>query len=222
MTNSLITVRRDGCCLRTRAARAWMGFVVALLLSGCETVPDAVDGPAVADPKAAFEVRQKQLAEITDWHATGKLGLKTADDSWSVTVRWKQMGDRFAIRLSGPLGQGTVELKGEPGQVTLQTSEPRIYTAQDAEQLIEQVMGWRLPVTGLRHWLMGNVAPDATPDGLVLDPSGRPISIKQAGWTVTYLSYAAHGEAIKIDLPLKITLVNEKLNARAVIRLWEF
>jgi outer membrane lipoprotein LolB len=52
----------------------------------------------------------------------------------------------------------------------------------DADALAEQLLGWRLPVSGLSDWIEGRPAPGrpARVDG----DGPRPVLIQQDGWTV--------------------------------------
>ncbi len=204
----------------SRAGRWWGGallLAVVLLLGGCETLPEEVAPAVVDDRQAAFEARQKALGTLVDWNAVGKLGLKTEQDSWSATVRWTQAGGAYEIHLSGPLGQSAMRMKGDEQKVTLRTSEPRTYTARDAEALMEKTIGWRLPVSGLRYWLMGTVEPGKPYQRLILDEGGRPLALEQSGWSVRYDGYTL---SKTMAMPVRVALNNKDIRARVIIRRW--
>ncbi|MGH6611279.1 MAG: outer membrane lipoprotein LolB, partial [Burkholderiaceae bacterium] len=52
----------------------------------------------------------------------------------------------------------------------------------DADALTEQLLGWRLPVSGLADWIEGRPAPDRA--ARVERNNGRIVSIEQDGWTI--------------------------------------
>lgn len=191
-----------------------MLLLAAAWLAGCETSPtvDVVD-----DPERVWMERQARLAGVESWTATGKLGVQSAADSWSATITWRQSRDTFGIRLAGPLGQGSMELTGEPGLVELR-ARGEIYRARTAEELMQRHAGWRVPLSGLRYWILGRTDPEALVTGYRLDDAGRLTELEQLGWRVSYERYA---EFDGLLLPTKMTLENPRLKAKLVLRSWQ-
>jgi len=58
----------------------------------------------------------------------------------------------------------------------------------DADQLIEQLLGWRLPVAGLSDWLEGRPEPSRPARTQMND--NRVSSIEQDGWTIRIDEYS--------------------------------
>ena len=46
------------------------------------------------------------------WRLVGRIGVVTADDGGSATLRWHQMPQRYEIDVLGPFGKGLVRLYG--------------------------------------------------------------------------------------------------------------
>lgn len=65
--------------------------------------------------------------------------------------------ERFAttrrLDLLGPLGQVLARLDMSAVGARLTRADGQIEVADDANELIEQVLGWRLPVTQMERWL---------------------------------------------------------------------
>lgn len=199
---------------RTSAALA-----AFLLLAACASTPPPSEPDKVDDPIAAFGQRQGLLSVIQNWSANGRLGLSTAKESINANVRWQQKNDeRYTIRLSGPFGVGATELHGAPGFVAIET-EDKVHTAATPEDLVEEVVGWRLPVSGLRHWLLGLVAPGIEIEDMRLDEFGRLEYLEQAGWQIQYKRYS---ETAMLDMPTKVFMDSERLKARIVVQEWTF
>lgn len=197
----------------TRVARTLLlGTVV--LLAACETTPEVA---AVDDPEQAFAERLVRLAAIESWSAIGKLGIKSDKDSWSAGIQWHQSRDVYGIRLTDPLGQGLMELQGEPGLVELRTSDDRIYRAATAEELMQRHAGWQVPLTGLRHWILGRPDPEAPVLALELDPGGRPAEIRQLGWLIRFERY---DDFDGIALPTKLSMENPRVRGKLIVRSW--
>lgn len=188
-------------------------LIAAALATACETTPEVVP---VDDPERVWAERQAVLAGVVEWTAIGKLGLQSAQDSWSAGLSWHQLPDSFAIRLSGPLGQRLMELSGSPGLVEMRTADA-VYRAPSAEELMQTHAGWQVPLSGLRHWILGLPDPEAPVGALELDPAGRIASLEQLGWRIRYDRY---GEFDGVVLPTKLTLENARVRARLVVRSW--
>lgn len=199
--------------LHKRAARLAVLFA-AVLCAACESTPEVVP---VDDPQRAWAEHQGRLASIDQWTAVGKLGIQSTQDSWSAGLSWHQDRDTFRLRLSGPLGQGLMELQGTPGAVVLRTSDDDVYRARNAEELMQAHAGWQVPLSGLRHWILGRPDPDAAITGFVLDAGGRLAELRQLGWHISYERYA---EFDGVVLPTRLTLENSRLRAKLAVRSW--
>lgn len=188
-------------------------LAAAALMSACETTQEVMP---VDDPERVWAERQAVLSTVVEWTAVGKLGLQSEQDSWSAGLTWRQLPDSFVIRLSGPLGQGMMELSGSPGLVEMRTADD-VYRARSAEELMQSHAGWQVPLSGLRHWILGRPDPRAPVAELELDPAGRVASLGQLGWKILYDRY---GEFDGLVLPTKLTLENARVRAKLVVRSW--
>ena len=195
-----------------RGALLWPVIALATLLAGCETTPTAI-----GDPVAAYEAREQRLEKVTQWRAVGKLALKSESDSWSAGLQWKQRDQAFRIRLSAPLGQGMMQLEGSPGQVEMRTADNEVYRARTPDELLYSRVGWRVPLDGLRYWLLGRAQPGREVTAIELDVGGRLQRLEQDGWQIEYQSYR---EFDGVELPTKLTLRNPRVSAKLVVRSW--
>ena len=57
---------------------------------------------------------------------------------------------------------------------------------QDEERLLQTESGLKLPVKGMQYWVRGITSPQYKVDQLILDNAGRPQTLYQAGWKVSY------------------------------------
>jgi outer membrane lipoprotein LolB len=108
-------------------------------------------------------------------------------------------------------------MHGSNHNVVLRTSEDEVFTSNDPEALIQEHLGWRVPVAGLRFWAVGLYDP-ATPRVMQLDERGRISQLQQGGWDVDFRRYTLVNE---LELPDKIFLSNHELDVRLVIDRWE-
>ena len=196
--------------------RTFVTLLLLALLAGCASTSrqEAVEGQGNA---AQWQAHKKRIAALDGWQIDGKVGIRAPKDSGSGTLYWLQRQDYYDIRLSGPLGRGAARLTGRPGDVSLEVANQGRYQAATPEELLEQQLGWKLPVSHLSWWVRGLPAPDSKSQ-LTLDGNSRLAGLAQDGWTVEYLSYA---EQNGYWLPERIKLHGQDLDVTLVVKDWQ-
>ncbi|MDO9372494.1 MAG: lipoprotein insertase outer membrane protein LolB [Gammaproteobacteria bacterium] len=204
----------------------WLLIGLALAVGACSTLPvppaSAADGAA----ETLWQQRQQALAALQSWNLNGRIAVLTAQQGWHAGVRWMEQDGGYHIHLDAPLGQGAAEIIGNRAGVVLRTGDGE-FSAESAEDLLEQRLGWRLPVSGLRYWVRGLPDTRAPVEGHTLDAAGRLTRLQQAGWDIEFKRYASAGP---LELPDKIFLTNNSagnsastdatLEIRLVIEHW--
>lgn len=185
----------------------WLCAAWLLLLAGCASVPPAPPRPAQVD-QAAFAL-------------TGRIAVRYDGERSSANVHWTHDAGADEILLLAPLGQTVARVarsmpQPEAPQFTLDT-EGKHYVAQDAESLTEQVLGWRLPLSGLRYWVFALPVPGAAFDSERAG-NGQVRLLRQDGWTIRYTRYA--GPTVD-SLPLRMALQREGLQIQLLIDEWQ-
>ena len=148
--------------------------ISALTLSACQSI------------QTQPHMSQPSVQELNQFNLQGKIGVKTPQQSGSAFFTWQQNQEQFDIELSGILGVGKTQIKGQPGQVTLNSAKTGFVTAESPEDLLEQATGWRTPITNLVHWVQAK--PASLKAQLQKDEQQRIQQIIEDGWTVN-LSY---------------------------------
>ena len=189
-----------------------------MALCACEVLP--TQSPQTLATEQSWRVRQQALSALNVWSLSGRIAIQTPTEGWHAALSWEQRGESYAIQLSSPLGQGAMQLSGDPAHVTLRTAAGED-SAQDPETLLEKQLGWRLPVSGLRYWVLGLSDPGMPLEHQELDDQGRLIRIRQSGWDIEFRRYAPGG---RVDLPDKLFLNNSgaepHLEVRMVVENW--
>jgi outer membrane lipoprotein LolB len=147
------------------AVARWLAaLLVGLVLAGCASAPLA-PGDRVYTGRFSAVATQGERRE----NVSGR---------FSVEVR----GERQTIDLSTPLG--TTVARIEVGAEGARATGPGMAETRgpDADALTEQLLGWRLPVSGLADWVEGRPSPNRP--GRVERDGNRPVLIEQDGWTV--------------------------------------
>lgn len=205
--------------LRT-SSQAWkLGFWLgtALFLTSCAHLTKQPAGPSAVTTPQTWKEREVALNRIQNWQINGKIGVQTAQDSGSATVTWQQSQSQYTIALYGPLGTHGMKLWGQPGSVTLETSEGKRISDNSPEQLLAKQWGFNLPVSNLRYWVRGLPVPNVPYDSQ-FDTRNRLSQLTQQGWNVQYLSYTNAGPA---DLPDRISIISPSLKTKIIIYTWK-
>ena len=156
------------------ASGHWLVVLFVCLVAGCATVPETT-------PDRVYAGRFSALATQGDKR-------ESVSGRFSVEVR----GHRQRIDLATPLG--TTVARVEVGPEGASASGPGVQEVRgpDADALAEQLLGWRLPVSGLPDWIEGRPVP--TRPARVERDGTRAVLIEQDGWTVRIAeSFAASG-----------------------------
>ncbi len=109
-------------------------------------------------------------------------------DSVSGRFMVEVRGARQTIDLTTPVGTTVARIEIEPGRAT--ATGPQLQTASgtDADVLVEDLIGWRLPVSGLADWIEGRPSP-SRPSSAQRE-GNRVSEIVQDGWTIRYAEYS--------------------------------
>ncbi len=150
-------------------------------LSACTPAPVR---QADAGLLATQSAREAALAAEPDWSLSGRLSVSANGEGGSGSLDWRQQGADFEIRLAAPVTGKSWRLRQQGGTATLEGLEGGIRTAPDAEALLFEATGWRLPVQALAAWARGARADG--PATIEFDPAGLPALISQQGWQVEY------------------------------------
>jgi outer membrane lipoprotein LolB len=182
----------------------WANDILLLMLVGCASSP----GISV--------VQRPPQSELSAFAFNGRVAVRHDGERTSAGVRWTHRGATDEILLLAPLGQTMARIYSDGKGVSLEESG-KVYTATDAETLTERVLGWHLPLSGMRYWVL---ALPATGSESVAEraESGQLRELRQDGWEITYTRYAAETAD---SLPLRMNLRRESMEMQLVIDEWE-
>lgn len=137
--------------------------------------------------------RQTQLQDA-DFRLRGRIGLKDpsaeghgerpAARALSTSFDWQQAGERFRIEFWGAFGQGRALLFGDGAAASLRDARGNVTSGVDIDALMEQTLGWAVPVAALRHWVRGRVDPSLAAAAEQRDGEGNLVRFEQSGWTI--------------------------------------
>jgi outer membrane lipoprotein LolB len=149
----------------------------------CAPVPVRTGG-SQAELLAAQSAREAELAGQSEWQLSGRLAVSANGEGGSGRIEWRQRGEDFDIRLSAPVTGKSWTLVRQDGVIVLDGLEGGPRRGDDAEVLLQEATGWRIPVSALAAWARGGRA--SGPAQIEFGPDGLPQLIGQQGWQVEY------------------------------------
>ena len=155
-------------------------------------------------------------AAVDAFSLNGRVAVKLDDRGYTASLRWRPTQTRDLVRLFSPLGSVVGEIDADASGATLTTADKKVYRSSDAQTLTREVLGWDLPLAGLRYWITGRADPAAQVQAQDRDEKQRLKSLMQNGWRITYLEY--FGDSA---MPARLSLVFDRLNLRLIVGHWE-
>lgn len=172
---------------------------------------------SVQSAQSTHTTQTTQSQALNHFHAEGKISFTNGKKGGHGTIFWQQQGQKYSIRLIGALGSGTLEIYGRPGYVGMVQSNGETHSATNAEQLIQKVLGWDIPVSPLRYWLQGQPVPGSKPQDIQFNSAGQLIYLRQQGWQIHYDKYT---EQQGRSLPSRIILKHGTIQLKFLFPKW--
>jgi outer membrane lipoprotein LolB len=165
-------------------------------LAGCSSLPGVLAPESLT---SGFEL-------------LGRVSVRHGEDAATVNVQWRHLVASDDLLITNAIGQGVARITRSDAQVTLETADARRFQAVDAESLTEQVLGWRLPLSGLADWLRGRPAPGRVAR-TILNAEGQLEQLEQDAWQIDYQEY-------RDSRPLRMRLSRPNLELRLIVDSW--
>lgn len=190
----------------------WL-FSALLLLNACTgvSVKESDSGN-----KEAYKNRAEKLAAISEWGFAGKISLDDGEQGGSGKLRWDVEADHSELDFHGAMGRGAWQLTIYPDRAVLRDANGTEQTAADVNDVVEDRMGWHIPVTALQWWVRGLAAPGAIEEEK-FDSGGLLTSLRQFGWSVEYVRYDSRGA---LALPIRLNATRDNYRVKLAIGKW--
>lgn len=147
---------------------------------------------------------KKPLVVDKDFDISGRFSIKTSQKNEYGNFTWTKIESSENLELRSPIGNTVAKITVESGIVTLNTQD-KIYSGNDLDSLLQQNLGFVLPMESLHYWIQGIELPNVPIDKKLND------GFSQLGWDIEYLSWSDpnHPKVIqctKGDLVIKLLL----------------
>lgn len=170
-----------------RSATLGLAAAAVVALAGCASVKP--QGPSTSNAATAVTAQTSRAYQ-------GRFSIQYNDQNGQQrnaygNFTWQETGDTVTLQLRNPLGQTLAVVTSSPATATLELPNRQPLTADNVSTLMQNALGFTLPVEGLRYWLQPSPAPTSRAK-TVNDPEqpSRLKQITQDGWTIDYLAYA--------------------------------
>lgn len=219
--------------LPNRCQRAYRFLACALLLGAlgaCSTLDSGSPPPrprplpaAAKAPQLTEEQRWAQrLADMTSlasWRVKGKVAYRLPDDAGSANLDWRQNDTQSALRLFGPLGVGSTEIRNSGALLRVERDGiERLFPADAAPWLPGGTL-LPIPIDSIQHWLKGVPDPSLPISALEIDDA-LATRLEQNGWIIQYENYEING-GTALPTRLNLTVPDAELRLKIILRAWD-
>ena len=196
-----------------RRLRYWLMAGALLALSGCASRGAVKTVDSLAN-ESQQQIREALFANRQTWSFTGKIAVSQNHAGGSGHLTWTQSEGDFDIRLTAPVTGQSWHLSRASDQFRLEGLPGGPRQGRDAEALVLEATGWRIPVMALQDWVRGVRADgDAKMD---YDNDGLPVTLRQQDWSIEYKQWNRDQPA----LPIKVFAESGDASVRLVIEQW--
>ncbi len=176
--------------------------IIFLCLSGC------AENPKVSLLKpASFESANLLQA----WQFQGRLLIRDTE-ALTANIDWQHTVDKDILKLSGTLGLGAIKLELTKDCIVIERGFNDVQSSCDIDAFVAQSVGFVVPVTALRAWVVGNYL------------QGVPVLLAEKGfqqlnWHIVYKDYMQSSSGTL--MPRKLTVKKNNIILKLVIDKWD-
>lgn len=197
--------------------RVWFGMMLLLLLQSCSQLPQKSTDEVLSTTNTAHI---KQLNLIHQFKLHGRIGIQNNGQGFSGQIDWQHNAVHDQIALFSPFGGQVANIEKNNVSATLIDDKGQTYTADNIRLLMQNNLGWYIPLDLLVDWVLGRPSTNADSSQQIIawDQTGHMQKIRQNGWEVEYHDYLLHDGYM---LPSKLTLRKETLYLKLIIASWQ-
>ena len=200
--------------LHTRSARTTYLLIFSLLLASCTTSSSLTD--------RNWQVHQSLISNTSYWTLQGRLNIRQANNSDTVSINWQQREQDFEINLSGALGIGATTISGNQNFTSLQQGNENPVEAANIGELSRSYLGYELPTEALLYWVRGIPSPNS-PASMEFNENQLLASLSQrdAQGNNWQLEYDRYQDSDGLSLPGRIRMSHPDYLLTFIIQSWQ-
>lgn len=182
-----------------------IGALFLMMLHGCATLQRAT--PSDEAEQIDYEYL---LNPDSQWTMQGKISYRDERQAAIVNIRWRQLSaNHTSIRVFNSIGGDIVRINQQSGETKLRMRGKDIVNPEDIATLVNDEIGYYVPLEQLTFWIKGQAWPDSEYMAVYDATNSMVLHLQQDGWQIDYRKFeknvARHITAIR--QPYVITLV---------------
>ena len=182
-----------------------------LLLSGCAVREPRPDG-------AWLEERQRWFEAHPDWSVKGRLGLSDGQRGGSLSFDWQTRGEQHFVMLRTVAGGRQWRLEFDSDSARLEGTDIGLLLGPEPDALVEQAVGWPIPVLWMSRWLRALPAPAQA--RMQFEQDGTLARLSHQNWVVDFNRWSQNDQGLL--LPARIEARDSPYRVRAALSGWQF
>jgi len=191
-------------------------LMTTLIITGCSSLSNNKQPVESTEIAISWIDHVQNMRLINNWQANAKVAIAIQKKTQSAKMTWLQQGEQFDITFSGPFGHAGPTLSGNDKSATLLVPKEQPLKSSSASALLQQRLGWQLPVENAKYWMLG--IPSPTSESEVTLKDERLFSLQQDGWTINYTNYTKVDDEYR---PSKIIITRGDFKILLVIYKWQ-
>lgn len=191
--------------------------ITLLVLSSCQSLKSSDSAEINQSMQFDITTLEAKLNKLDNWTASGVIGIRYNGKADSANYVYNQNGDDFSIKLYGPLGIGSIEIKGDDKKVTFIDNKGIETQTDNVKSLMMQQLGWYVPVDGLKSWVKG-MPVSAKYTNRQMDHNNLTQKFLEKGWEIDYTGYKMFDGGY--PLPTKVKMTRDDLSLKIVVKSW--
>lgn len=188
-------------------------LIASLFISSCAIKPELSN----ENSSFIYKPKGKKIPTIpASWNLSGKIAIINDDSNWYASYFWSKKPAQMKLLFTGPVGETHLALEqlgSQENQINRLTMGNDVYTDDSLTHLINQKMGFDIPVLSLQHWLFGQINPDQSFIIKAQNSSGQLLTIHQDNWLINY-SY----KSLDSEFPKRVVAENGEYKIKVFIR----
>ena len=184
--------------------RAILVFAFVLLLQACAHVPQ----------QAAAPINRQDVER--SFVLNGRIAVNHHGQRSTVNLRWVHTPGSNDILLLALLGITVAHIEHTEKGVLLEANGKQ-YRSHDVETLMDEVIGWHLPLDEMYTWALAHPYP-GSPFKVESNTDQQIVWLQQDGWEIRYPRYQSTAAD---SLPSKLLFRHNDLDLQLVVDEWE-
>jgi outer membrane lipoprotein LolB len=189
-------------------------FLLLFALSGCFTACSLFQ----KQPQSLSTLTglEEALYAVKAWRMEGRIGVQLANDAWQANLFWEHESDQDRLLITGPLSQGMLSIVLRKNLIYLNEGKGQSELSRDPESLLKERLGFVVPLTGLRYWVLGLPDPSA-PFTPAYDETGVLKGFRQWEWSLEWDRWMSVGT---LRIPQKILIQGHEVKLKLFADRW--